>query len=265
MPLERFREWQRRLALHWQLLHTSKHAMSLDQPLSDREFNELDAFLLSDRCGDDAMTMDSLHGFLTALVVGPEEVPLAEWLPHVWGESPEQAPEFKSDKEFQRITGLIARFMNEIAITLEVAPKEFEPLFCEHEWQGRPVLDAEAWAWGFWEGMQLRDAAWEPAWHADIAPLLRPIYLLGAEEIEEEEMALVDDPAKRHKLAIEIEAAIPQIYRYWLQQRKSALTPVLRSTPKVGRNAPCPCGSGKKYKLCCGKGQPAQQSDQERK
>ena len=29
-------------------------------------------------------------------------------------------------------------------------------------------------------------------------------------------------------------------------------TPV-RSGPKVGRNDPCPCGSGKKYKLCCGK------------
>ncbi|MHC4705009.1 MAG: SEC-C metal-binding domain-containing protein [Planctomycetota bacterium] len=24
-------------------------------------------------------------------------------------------------------------------------------------------------------------------------------------------------------------------------------------TPKVGRNEPCPCGSGKKYKKCCGK------------
>ena len=27
----------------------------------------------------------------------------------------------------------------------------------------------------------------------------------------------------------------------------------VRSTPKVGRNAPCPCGSGKKYKRCCGR------------
>jgi preprotein translocase subunit SecA len=26
-----------------------------------------------------------------------------------------------------------------------------------------------------------------------------------------------------------------------------------RSGPKVGRNDPCPCGSGKKYKQCCGK------------
>jgi len=27
----------------------------------------------------------------------------------------------------------------------------------------------------------------------------------------------------------------------------------VRSGPKVGRNDPCPCGSGKKYKHCCGK------------
>ena len=26
-----------------------------------------------------------------------------------------------------------------------------------------------------------------------------------------------------------------------------------REEPKVGRNDPCPCGSGKKYKQCCGK------------
>ncbi|WP_420810705.1 SEC-C metal-binding domain-containing protein [Desulfovibrio ferrophilus] len=24
-----------------------------------------------------------------------------------------------------------------------------------------------------------------------------------------------------------------------------------RETPKIGRNEPCPCGSGKKYKKCC--------------
>ncbi|HCC43933.1 MAG TPA: zinc chelation protein SecC [Gammaproteobacteria bacterium] len=29
--------------------------------------------------------------------------------------------------------------------------------------------------------------------------------------------------------------------------------PVTRSMPKVGRNDPCPCGNGRKYKKCCGK------------
>jgi preprotein translocase subunit SecA len=30
------------------------------------------------------------------------------------------------------------------------------------------------------------------------------------------------------------------------------LGPVVREAPKVGRNEPCPCGSGKKFKKCCG-------------
>jgi uncharacterized protein len=66
--------------------------MHLDQPLSDAEFDELDDFLLSDRCADDVMTMDTLHGYLTALAIGPQEVLMAEWLPRVWGSRPEDTP-----------------------------------------------------------------------------------------------------------------------------------------------------------------------------
>ena len=36
-------------------------------------------------------------------------------------------------------------------------------------------------------------------------------------------------------------------------QETVVLQPVVRLTPKVGANEPCPCGSGKKYKKCCGK------------
>ena len=32
-------------------------------------------------------------------------------------------------------------------------------------------------------------------------------------------------------------------------------TPIVNTEPKIGRNDPCPCGSGKKYKNCCGKNQ----------
>ena len=34
---------------------------------------------------------------------------------------------------------------------------------------------------------------------------------------------------------------------------KKSTAPIVNNTPKVGRNDPCPCGSGKKYKNCCGK------------
>jgi SEC-C motif-containing protein len=35
-------------------------------------------------------------------------------------------------------------------------------------------------------------------------------------------------------------------------QEEIRTVPVRRETPKIGRNDPCPCGSGKKYKKCCG-------------
>lgn len=39
----------------------------------------------------------------------------------------------------------------------------------------------------------------------------------------------------------------------WLYARtvRSGPAPARSTTPKVGRNDPCPCGSGKKYKHCC--------------
>src|ERR1035437_3456729 len=210
--------------------------MQLDEPLSDQEFNELDQFLLSDRCPQDAMTMDSLHGYLTAIVIGPETIPMSEWLPYVWGEEDAGGPEFESEKEAERIIGFILRFMNEIAITFEVAPKEYEPLFCQHESEGKTLIDAEAWAWGFWDGMNLRLDAWQPIWTSNLAPLMRPIYLLGADEIEEEELPLVEYPMQRHKLAVEREANIHEIRRFWEPVRKSAIPTMTREVPKVGRN-----------------------------
>jgi SEC-C motif-containing protein len=40
----------------------------------------------------------------------------------------------------------------------------------------------------------------------------------------------------------------------WLySEGRVAPKTVVRSGPKVGRNEPCPCGSGKKYKHCCGR------------
>jgi uncharacterized protein len=226
--------------------------MQYDQPLSEKDFDELDQFLLSDRTSDDAMTMDTLHGFMTAVAIGPETIMPAEWLLKVWGESPDDIPKWKNKKEEDRILELVMRFMNEVLVTFEVAPKEFEPLFCEGEFEGQSVIDAEAWCWGFWEGMELRPGSWDPIFTSDLAPLMRPIYLLGADEIEEAELAEVDTPIKGHKLALEIEANLPAIYKFWVPLRKGPVATLKRDEPKVGRNDDCPCGSGKKYKKCCG-------------
>jgi len=33
--------------------------------------------------------------------------------------------------------------------------------------------------------------------------------------------------------------------------KKERLEQLIAAVPKIGRNSPCPCGSGKKYKKCC--------------
>ncbi len=56
----------------------------------------------------------------------------------------------------------------------------------------------------------------------------------------------------------EIEEAFQRKKKKELEQARMAgagdaqVTQVVRSGEKVGRNDPCPCGSGKKYKKCCG-------------
>ncbi|MBD3390745.1 MAG: hypothetical protein GF418_01810 [Chitinivibrionales bacterium] len=44
---------------------------------------------------------------------------------------------------------------------------------------------------------------------------------------------------------------------YFVDGTLVAQQPFVREAPKVGRNDPCPCGSGKKYKRCCAARQPA--------
>lgn len=41
---------------------------------------------------------------------------------------------------------------------------------------------------------------------------------------------------------------------YYVKGSYPSAPPVVRVQPKIGRNEPCPCGSQKKYKKCCGKG-----------
>ena len=47
---------------------------------------------------------------------------------------------------------------------------------------------------------------------------------------------------------VEVMAKMAEIQKEYRQSRT-----VRRATPKVGRNDPCPCGSGRKYKHCCGR------------
>jgi uncharacterized protein len=63
-------------------------------------------------------------------------------------------------------------------------------------------------------------------------------------------------PEKRENIKAHMAVGLLRAYRYFREQRQVSpgahRTEPRRNAPKVGRNDPCPCGSGKKYKRCCG-------------
>ena len=82
----------------------------------------------------------------------------------------------------------------------------------------------------------------------DVIRLLSRIQLASDNEIEETERRRRNEAARR----MAFNRAEPAAERGNGQPRTRPET-VVRATPKVGRNERCPCGSGRKYKHCCGK------------
>ena len=66
-----------------------------------------------------------------------------------------------------------------------------------------------------------------------------------------------------HRVQVEVEQAEPLVeeppestpvnYNIGVEEEQETQQTYKREQPKVGRNDPCPCGSGKKYKQCHGK------------
>ena len=94
----------------------------------------------------------------------------------------------------------------------------------------------------------------------DHAGVLIPIMALAYEHHPDPEMRPYKEPMSietREQLIVGVAASVPAIYRYFAgdqkleTQKPSSVRTFRRDAPKVGRNEPCPCGSGKKFKHCC--------------
>jgi len=229
-------------------------------PLSNDEMDELDHFLMSDATSNETMMLDCLDGFLTAIVSGPVMLKPSEWLPHVWGPTEDDAPTFDTLEQAERITGLIMRQLNGIIWSMQHDPDAFEPVFDTVVYPDDPheYINGEMWAHGYMTGIELQRQTWKAFFdEPSSADVLRPIYLLGADEVTPEEEALTETPAHREKLSVQIPGSVAWIYRFWQPYRRAVAeraiaTSYQREHPKVGRNDTCPCGSGKKFKKCCG-------------
>ena len=226
--------------------------MHLSTPLTDPEYDELDQFLMSDATGDESMDISMLDGFMTAMISGPNVIVPSQWLSKVWGN---QEMTWNSAAEAEHMISLLLRHMNTIADVLLNAPDDFEPMTYTREHEGKTVEILDEWCVGFYEGIRLDLEAWKPLMQSDeLQEMLFPILLYGTEG-GWDQMKANPKLAERHdEFAQMLPRCIVDIYKHWAPHRKSAVQQktIRHDQPLPGRNDPCPCGSGDKFKKCCG-------------
>lgn len=220
-------------------------------PLTDREIDWLEETLMKYDTDDSVLCFSELDGLLTAILSGPNMVSPGIWLDAIWGRG-DYHPKWSSEKEMERFVGLCFQHMNGIADCLYAAPEQFEPIFNEREVKGKTYTIVEEWCLGYMKGVSLDDWSSLPA---DLRPSLEAIALHGIEK----NFPLLEKmtQAEFAQSITRIQPAAQALYQHWLAVRMTEhVTPDVLPTPQMaenlpGRNDPCPCGSGKKFKKCC--------------
>jgi uncharacterized protein len=224
-----------------------------NEPLTEAELDRLGDFL--DCCkGGKAMNVEELDGFFAALIAGPEVVMPSEYNREVFGDEMSEACEFSSLDEAKEIVRLLNRRWNTIASTLYKGEIHV-PLISEDD---NGELHGNDWARGFMRGMHMRHDGWSQLINdEEYGGCLVPIMALYREHDEDPEMRSDPmTPDKREQVIALMAAGLMNAYEYFRKEREADLgvdaPESRRSTPKIGRNELCPCGSGQKYKKCCG-------------
>jgi uncharacterized protein len=210
---------------------------------------ELDQLLLDQ--GDDWMLLTQLDGFLAGVLVNPDTVPPGAWLRPIWaGEDGEGSPDFEDMADFQRLLDLIMRHYNAILAALN-EPGSFQPVF-DIDTRTADVL-WELWIEGFVQAMDLAPDGWRRVAASDDAGCkgaLKGIAKLHAIANGEARLSPNEEGLWTREAPELIPIWIEMLHAWRLDNDPNRPVPVHHG--KVGRNDSCPCGSGKKYKKCCG-------------
>jgi uncharacterized protein len=234
----------------------------LDRPLDDAELDRL-SDLLDALPSEDAMSLEGMDGFFSALICAPQAVSMGLAFEYVWGVGSDDEPAFADAAEVSEFMGLAMRHWNAISAGL-AGSKDGDPatfhmplLFSDDG----GIARGNEWASGFWRGMRLDFASWrELVDDPDHGGAVLPVMALAHEH--DPDPAMRPEPIsdeRRVALVTYMAAGLHEAWRYFAAQRRELASQlqqgsrtVVREEPKVGRNEPCPCGSGRKYKRCHG-------------
>ena len=226
-----------------------------DKPLSDAEIAELDSLL--DACPG-SCSLEELDGLLCALVLGPEPVKPSEWVPTVLGDA---EPEWDNEDQASRAFELLLRHWNNIAAGFredwsgfsakEGSERMYFPLLDKPEESGYPL--GEGWARGFRDGLNwLKDVHWDALEQDEECVAI--LNLIAAFDTGEKSPGHPLTVGERDEVISMRVAGLQYLYVFWRRWLAVVNAPrePIRAEDVPGRNELCPCGSGKKFKKCCG-------------
>jgi uncharacterized protein len=208
--------------------------------------------------GDDAMLLEELDGFIAGLVICPDLIKPSEWLPVVWGSEEEDEPAFENLDHLNRVLGLVMEHYNDVARTLIERPDRYGPRFAVDKRHNEILW--EIWVAGFERAVKLRPAAWQRLLTADPETAQAMSGLLTLADVDRRDSRFTPEQLDT------LTAAAPHQIGPWVvtlnewrlanyaptQDFQTPRSSFSMPASKVGRNDPCPCGSGRKHKKCCG-------------
>ena len=226
---------------------------------SEDDFHAIDEFLLSLQ-NEEAMTLSEFDGFCAGLVVCPEMIRPSEWIPQVWVAG--GAPDFETFGDHQNAVDVLIGHYAQVERSLMPTANDYGPLFDRDPDTDEIIWDM--WIFGFEQAMRLRPNAWEEVSASDDKKAVSSVSLAltlhsiaaGQEDLPRKQADKLS--AEAPDLVVSIVLALNDWGKgHRPSDTENPLWPPsefdapFRGT-KVGRNAPCPCDSGRKYKLCCG-------------
>lgn len=221
-----------------------------DRPLSTAELDRLERLLISDIFHEAAMPLDMLQGLFCAVASAPDLIPPSTWLDVALGDN----PDYETVEQAQEILDLVMRFYGQTVVELDDGGGVTLYVFPDEQGED----DLATWCDGYLEGVVLSNVDWyEHGEPENVEELLFPFMLLSGQmreaavEVGDTVPSLDEEREMRREAANSMGDSVMGVYSYWLDKRISH-APIRRDGPKTGRNDPCPCGSGKKYKSCHG-------------
>ncbi len=223
----------------------------------------LDGFLSSKHAPITAMTIEGVDGYFTALAVCPEDFTVEEYWPALWNydDETEACPEYGDDEQAEYVVDLLGRYLE--AVKRRVAKGYPHPGTYRSSLDPDEDQDDQLWAAGFVRGVALRVELWGDRARNDenFSLFMNAIYTLAVGDNPDAETHFT--PQQRTAFFNKLPKILLNLHRIWRGRsglRIPAISAPIRDDPaaarpfgrKVGRNEPCPCGSGKKFKRCCG-------------